>query len=157
MIKSSNIWPFALITSLFFLWGLANNMTDTLLAAFKRIMSMTDLQTSWIQMSFYGAYFLLALPAAILIKKFTYKTGVLFGLALFILGSLLFYPASITMKYGHFLSALFILAGGLSILETAANPFILAMGPKESEPRGLNDCARFSLRVAVSGAPIDKI
>ena len=97
LIRPGNIWPFLLITSLFFLWGLANNMTDTLLAAFKRIMSMSDFQTSWIQLAFYGAYFCLALPAAILIKKYTYKTGILVGLGLFILGSLLFYPASITM------------------------------------------------------------
>ena len=108
-----NRWPFILITSLFFLWGLANNMTDTLLGAFKRIMSMTDFQTSWIQMAFYGSYFLLALPAAVLIKKYTYKTGVLVGLGLFIIGALLFYPASFSMVYGHFLAALFILAGGL--------------------------------------------
>ncbi|MCO6486830.1 MAG: MFS transporter, partial [Phaeodactylibacter sp.] len=115
--------PFILITSLFLMWGLANNMTDTLLAAFKKIMSMTDFQTSWIQMAFYGSYFCLALPAALFIKKFSYKSGVLLGLGLFIAGALLFYPASQTMVYGHFLAALFILAGGLSILETTANPY----------------------------------
>ena len=78
LINSGNKWPFILVTSLFFLWGLANNMTDTLLAAFKRIMSMTDFQTSWIQLAFYGSYFLLALPAAILIKKYTYKNSAFF-------------------------------------------------------------------------------
>src|SRR5690606_35819307 len=91
LIRRDNILPLVLITSLFFFWGLANNMTDTLLAAFKRIMSMSDFQTSWIQVAFYGSYFCLALPAAILIKRYTYKTGVLLGLGLFILGSLLFY------------------------------------------------------------------
>src|SRR5690606_26376096 len=90
------VLPFILITSLFLMWGLANNMTDTLLAAFKRILSMTDFQTSWIQIAFYGSYFCLALPAAMLIKNFSYKAGVLAGLGLFILGALLFYPARIS-------------------------------------------------------------
>ena len=126
------LWPFILLTSCFAWWGLANNMTDTLLAAFKKIMSMSDFQTSWIQLAFYGSYFCLALPAAIFIKRFTYKAGVLLGLGLFVCGALLFYPASITMNYFHFLGALYILAGGLSILETSANPYIIAMGPEET-------------------------
>lgn len=143
-ISSGNTWPFILITSLFLLWGLANNMTDTLLSAFKRIMSMSDFQTSWIQVAFYGSYFCLALPAAILIKRYTYKTGVLLGLGMFVLGSLLFYPASISMSYAHFLVALFILAGGLSILETTANPYIVAMGPEDSGTRRLNLAQSFN-------------
>ncbi|RIV42502.1 L-fucose:H+ symporter permease [Flagellimonas pelagia] len=151
-----NKWPFILITSLFFLWGLANNMTDTLLAAFKRIMSMTDFQTSWIQMAFYGSYFLLALPAAILVKKYTYKSGVLVGLGLFIIGALLFYPASISMVYGHFLVALFILAGGLSILETAANPYIISMGPEETATRRLNLAQSFNPIGSITGILLSK-
>lgn len=157
LIHSGNKWPFILVTSLFFLWGLANNMTDTLLAAFKRIMSMTDFQTSWIQLAFYGSYFLLALPAAVLIKKYTYKTGVLVGLGLFIIGSLLFYPASVTMMYGHFLAALFILAGGLSILETASNPYIIAMGPEETGTRRLNLAQSFNPIGSISGVILSKI
>ena len=128
--------PFILVTSLFFLWGLANNMTDTLLAAFKKIMSKTDFETSWVQFAFYGSYFCLAIPAAIFIKKYSYKTGIILGLSLFAAGALLFYPASQTMVYGHFLMALFILAGGLSILETTANPYIIAMGDPETAGRG---------------------
>ncbi|MAZ27697.1 MAG: L-fucose:H+ symporter permease [Cytophagaceae bacterium] len=157
LITPGNKWPFILVTSLFFLWGLANNMTDTLLAAFKRIMSMTDFQTSWIQMAFYGSYFLLALPAAILIKRYTYKTGVLVGLGLFIFGAILFYPASITMMYGHFLAALFILAGGLSILETAANPYIIAMGPEETGTRRLNWAQSFNPIGSISGVLLSKV
>ena len=157
LIRSGNLWPFILVTSLFFLWGLANNMTDTLLAAFKRIMSMTDFQTSWIQFAFYGSYFFLALPAAILIKKYTYKTGILLGLGLFILGSLLFYPASITMVYGHFLAALFILAGGLSILETAANPYIVAMGPDDTGTRRLNLAQAFNPIGSLTGVYLSKV
>ncbi|MCS6967467.1 MAG: L-fucose:H+ symporter permease [Cytophagales bacterium] len=151
------IVPFALITSLFFMWGLANNMTDTLLAAFKKIMSMTDFQTSWIQIAFYGSYFCLALPAAILTKKFSYKFGVMVGLGLFIAGSLLFYPASLTKQYSHFLIALFILAGGLSILETASNPFIIAMGPPQTGTRRLNLAQSFNPIGSITGILLSKL
>jgi MFS transporter, FHS family, L-fucose permease len=149
--------PFILITSLFFMWGLANNMTDTLLAAFKRIMSMSDFQTSWIQIAFYGSYFVLALPAAIFIKKFTYKAGVLLGLGLFVVGGLMFYPASQTMTYAHFLISLFILAGGLSILETSANPYIIAMGPEESGTRRLNLSQSFNPIGSIAGVFLSKV
>ena len=106
IIPQGILLPFVLITSLFAWWGLAANMTDTLLAAFKKIMSMSDFQTSWIQVAFYGSYFCLALPAAIFIKKFTYKSGVLLGLGLYICGALLFYPASQSMLYSFFFNCL---------------------------------------------------
>jgi len=157
LIKQGNLWPFILITSLFMLWGLANNMTDTLLAAFKRIMSMTDFQTSWIQLAFYGAYFCLAFPAALYIRKFTYKSGILLGLGLFAFGSLLFYPASLTMSYGFFLLALYILAGGLSILETASNPYILVMGPPETATRRLNLAQSFNPIGSIIGIYMSKV
>ena len=156
MRKATPLLPFILVTSLFFMWGLANNMTDTLLAAFRRILSMSDFQTSWIQLAFYGSYFCLALPAAIFIKRFTYKAGILLGLGMFISGGLLFYPASITMTYGHFLGALFILAGGLSVLETAANPYIIAMGPEESGTQRLNFAQSFNPIGSISGVVISK-
>ncbi|MDW3652597.1 MAG: L-fucose:H+ symporter permease [Bacteroidia bacterium] len=148
--------PFILVTSLFFLWGLANNMTDTLLAAFKKIMSMTDFQTSWIQVAFYGSYFCLAIPAAIFIKKYSYKTGVILGLSLFAAGALLFYPASQSMVYGHFLIALFVLAGGLSILETTANPYIIAMGDPASGTRRLNLAQSFNPLGSITGVILSK-
>jgi FHS family L-fucose permease-like MFS transporter len=138
------------------MWGLANNMTDTLLAAFKKIMSMTDFQTSWIQLAFYGSYFCLALPAAFFIKKYTYKSGVLLGLGLFILGSLLFYPASNTQIYGHFLGALFVLAGGLSVLETAANSYIIFLGPPETGTRRLNLAQSFNPIGSIIGVVLSK-
>ncbi len=156
MRKSTPLLPFILVTSLFFMWGLANNMTDTLLAAFKRILSMSDFQTSWIQIAFYGSYFCLALPAAIFIRKFTYKSGILLGLGMFITGGLLFYPASLTMSYGHFLGALFILAGGLSVLETTANPYIIAMGPEETGTRRLNFAQSFNPIGSITGVIISK-
>lgn len=142
---------------MFFFWGLAANMTDTLLAAFKKIMSMTDFQTSMIQQAFYGAYFFLAFPAALYIKKFTFKSGVLLGLGLFITGAVLFYPASISMQYTHFLLALFILAGGLAILETSANPYILILGSKETATRRLNLAQSFNPIGALSGVFLSKI
>jgi len=148
--------PFILVTTMFFMWGLANNMTDTLLAAFKRIMSMSDFQTSWIQVAFYGSYFCLALPAAIFIRKFTYKSGILLGLGFFILGALLFFPASQTMVYGHFLTALFILAGGLSVLETTANPYILAMGSEENSVQRLNLAQAFNPIGSITGVLLSK-
>ncbi len=148
--------PFVLLCSLFALWGLANNMTDTLLASFKKIMSMSDFQTSWIQIAFYGSYFCLALPAAMYIRRFTYKSGVMLGLGLFALGALLFYPASRTMVYGHFLVALFILAGGLSILETSANPYAIVMGPAATSTRRLNLAQSFNPIGSITGVLLGK-
>ncbi len=156
LIPKTNLLPFVLLTSCFAWWGLANNMTDTLLAAFKRIMSMSDFQTSWIQLAFYGSYFCLALPSAIFIKKFSYKAGVLLGLGLFVIGSLLFYPASLTMNYFHFLAALYVLAGGLSVLETSANPYIIAMGPEESGVRRLNLAQSFNPIGSIAGVFLSK-
>ncbi|SFC47487.1 MFS transporter, FHS family, L-fucose permease [Parapedobacter composti] len=156
MAKRYSMIPVVLVTSLFFLWGLANNMTDTLLAAFKKIMSMTDAQTSLIQMSFYGAYFVLALPAALYIRRYSYKSGILLGVGLFTAGALLFYPASRTMDYAHFLIALFVLAGGLSILETAANPYILSLGPAQTATRRLNIAQSFNPIGSITGVVLSK-
>jgi FHS family L-fucose permease-like MFS transporter len=149
--------PFILLTSLFALWGLANNMTDVLLATFKRIMSMSDFQTSWIQIAFYGSYFCLALPAAVFIRRFTYKAGVLLGLGMFAAGAFLFFPASQTMVYGHFLVALFILAGGLSVLETSANPYAIAMGPERSATQRLNLAQSFNPLGSITGVLLGKL
>ena len=158
LIAPGNLIPFILITSLFLLWGLANNMTDTLLAAFKRIMSMTDARTSLIQISCYGlGYFIFALPAAIYVKRFSYKSGVLLGLGLYILGCLMFFPAKMTGNYFHFLGALWILFGGLSILETAANPYIIAMGKESTGTRRLNLAQSFNPLGSIMGVVISQI
>lgn len=130
--------PFALVSLLFLLWGIANNMNDTLLAAFKRIMSMSDLQTSLVQFAFYGAYFCIALPAALFIRRYSYKSGILLGLFVYAVGTMLFYPAGITASYPFFLFAIYVMACGCAILETTANPYILAMGPQETSTRRLN-------------------
>ncbi|MDT8401259.1 MAG: L-fucose:H+ symporter permease [Bacteroidales bacterium] len=158
LVSRENILPFILITSLFFMWGLANNMTDTLLAAFKRIMSMSDTRTSLIQVACYGlGYFIFALPAAIFIKRFSYKSGVLLGLGLYLIGCLLFFPARVTGNYFHFLGALWILFGGLSVLETAANPYIITMGNEETGTRRLNLAQSFNPLGSISGVVISQV
>lgn len=144
VIEKKNLLPFALVTVLFLLWGLANNMTDTLLAAFKRIMDMTDTQTSFIQMAFYGAYFCLALPAAIFIRRFSFKSGILVGLGLYAAGAMLFLPAAWTESYAFYLIAIYIMASGCSFLETTANPYIMSMGAPETATRRLNIAQSFN-------------
>lgn len=136
---------FGLLTTCFAAWGLANNMTDPLVRAFKGIFTdLSNTESALVQFSFYGAYFVLALPAAFLIKRFSYKTGVLVGLGLFAVGALLFYPASLALRFGPFLAAIFVLAGGLSILETSCNPYIVALGPEETGTRRLNLAQSFN-------------
>jgi len=143
--------PFALVTSLFLLWGVANNMNDTLLAAFKRVMSISDLQTSFVQFAFYGSYFCFALPAALYIRKFSYKSGIMTGLALYALGAILFTPAGRMASYPAFLIAIYVMAGGCAILETTANPMIMSMGPAENATRRLNIAQAFNPIGAIMG------
>lgn len=152
------VFPFILITSLFFLWGLANNMTDTLLAAFKRIMSMSDSRTAFIQIAAYGlGYFIFALPAAVYVKRYSYKSGILLGLGLYLTGCLLFFPAKLTGNYFHFLGALWILFGGLSVLETAANPYIIAMGSVQTATRRLNLAQSFNPIGSITGVFLSQV
>lgn len=148
--------PFLLVSLLFLMWGVANNMNDTLLAAFKRIMSMSDLQTSLVQFAFYGAYFCFALPAALFIRRFSYKAGILLGLALYAAGTMLFYPAGNAASYGFFLFAIYVMASGCSILETTANPYILAMGPRETATRRLNIAQTFNPIGAILGIMLSR-
>ena len=148
--------PFVLVTSLFALWGLANNMTDTLLAAFRKIMQMSDTQTSFIQMAFYGAYFCLALPAALFIRKYSYKSGVVLGLAMYAGGALLFWPAAKVESYAFYLIAIYILAAGCSVLETTANPYIMSMGSPETATRRLNIAQSFNPIGSILGILVSK-
>lgn len=143
-IEKQYLLPFCLVGTLFLLWGIANNMTDTLLAAFRRIMSMNDAQTSMIQFAFYGSYFCFALPAALFIRKYSYKMGVILGLLLYAAGTMLFYPAAQTASYAFYLIAIYVMAGGCSILETTANPYILSMGSPETATRRLNIAQSFN-------------
>ena len=155
-LEKKYLLPFALVTSLFLLWGLANNMTDTLLAAFKRIMDMSDAQTSLIQFAFYGSYFCFALPAAIFISRHSFKSGVILGLLLYSAGAILFLPAAYAASYGFYLVAIYIMAGGCSVLETTANPYILSMGSPETATRRLNIAQSFNPIGSIIGILMSK-
>ncbi|MFN5331233.1 MAG: L-fucose:H+ symporter permease [Bacteroidota bacterium] len=148
--------PFILITSLFALWGFANDITNPMVAAFKRVLELNNTQASWVQLAFYGGYFTMALPAAFFIKKYSYKAGVLFGLGLYSVGACLFYPAAALENYGFFLAALYILTFGLAFLETTANPYILSMGPEETATRRLNLAQAFNPMGALAGLFVAK-
>ena len=134
----SYVLPFILITTCFALWGFANDITNPMVKAFSKIFRMSVTQGSLVQVAFYGGYFCMALPAAMFIRKFSYKAGVLVGLGLYALGALLFLPAKSVGVYGFFLIAYFIMTCGLSFLETSCNPYILSMGSEETSTRRLN-------------------
>lgn len=137
-IEKKYLVPFVLITFCFALWGFANDITNPMVKAFSKIFRMSVMDGSLVQLAFYGGYFAMAYPAAIFIRKYSYKTGVLVGLGLYALGALLFWPAKMIGVYPPFLIAYFILTCGLSFLETSCNPYILSMGPEESSTRRLN-------------------
>ena len=143
--------PFVLITSLFALWGFANDITNPMVSAFKKILELNNTQASWVQAAFYGGYFTMALPAAYVVKKFSYKTGILVGLALYAIGALLFFPAAALENYAFFLAALYIITFGLAFLETTANPFILSMGDEATATLRLNLAQAFNPFGALMG------
>lgn len=136
--------PFILITACFALWGAANNMTDLLVPAFQKVLSMSQFESSFIQSAFYGAYFCMALPAAILIQKYSYKKGVLIGLSIYALGAALCFPASQAMSFYFFLFAFYVFAAGCAILETVAAPYILSMGPEATATQRINLAQAFN-------------
>ena len=130
--------PFILVTLCFALWGFANDITNPMVKAFSKIFRMNVTDGTLVQVAFYGGYFCMAFPAAIFIRKYSYKAGVLMGLGLYAIGALLFFPAKAVGIYGCFLVAYFIMTCGLSFLETSCNPYILTMGPEETATRRLN-------------------
>lgn len=140
----SYLVPFILITACFALWGFANDITNPMVKAFSKIFRTSVTDGALVQVAFYGGYFAMALPAAMFIRKFSYKAGILLGLGLYAFGALLFYPAKMTGAYYPFLLAYFILTCGLSFLETSANPYILSMGPEETATRRLNLAQSFN-------------
>ena len=156
VIEKKFLLPFILITTLFALWGVAANMTDTLLAAFRKVMQMSDTQTTFIQMAFYGAYFFIALPAALFIRKHSYKSGVILGLILYATGAILFLPAAWAASYAFYLFAIYVMATGCSVLETTSNPYILAMGSQETATRRLNIAQAFNPIGCITGILISK-
>ena len=134
----SYLIPFILVTFCFALWGFANDITNPMVKAFSKIFRMSVTDGTLVQVAFYGGYFCMAFPAAIFIRKYSYKAGVLMGLGLYAIGALLFFPAKAVGIYGCFLIAYFIMTSGLSFLETSCNPYILTMGPEETATRRLN-------------------
>ncbi|MCK4922579.1 MAG: L-fucose:H+ symporter permease [Bacteroidales bacterium] len=152
IIEKKYLIVFILITSLFALWGFANDMTNPMVSAFKKILKeLSNTEASLIQLAFYGGYATMAIPAALFIKKFSYKSGILVGLSLYAIGALLFYPAASYEAFGFFLAALYILTFGLAFLETTANPFVLSMGSPETATRRLNLAQSFNPIGSLSG------
>ena len=135
---------FALVASLFFMWAIANNFNDILIKQFQKALELSRMQSGLIQTAFYFGYFTVALPAGWVITKLGYKNGILIGLALYALGAVLFYPAAEVRQFEFFLLALFVIAAGLAFLETAANPYITAMGPKSTAAQRLNLAQSFN-------------
>ncbi|MFV0248150.1 MAG: L-fucose:H+ symporter permease [Tenacibaculum sp.] len=144
VVSKKILLPFILITSLFALWGFANSVTDPMVQAFKKLLELSNSQAAWVQMAFYGGYFCMALPAALFVRKYSYKTAILLGLALYSAGALLFYPAAITEQFWFFCMGLYVLTFGLAFLETAANPYILAMGSSKTATQRLNLAQAFN-------------
>lgn len=142
---------FALVTALFFLWGIPNNLNDVLIRQFMKSFAMTRFQAGLVQSAFYMGYFVLAMPAAIVMRRLGYKSGFVIGLALFTLGTAMFWPAATIARYSFFLVALFIIAGGLSFLETASNPFIAQLGDPRTAARRLNLAQAFNPLGSITG------
>src|SRR5215813_13259582 len=136
--------PFVLVTFLFFLWGIPNSMNDVLIRQFMKSFELSRFQAGLVQSAFYMGYFTLAVPAAILMKKSGYKAGFITGLMLLSSGAFLFWPAALAQRFGFFLAALFVMASGLSFLETASNPFIAQLGDPASSVRRLNFSQAFN-------------
>ncbi|MDX9883894.1 MAG: L-fucose:H+ symporter permease [Prolixibacteraceae bacterium] len=164
IIPKGIVLPFILLTSLFFAWAVPNNLTDTMLAAFKRIMSLSDSKTAWIQVACYLlGYGFFALPAALFIKRFTYKSGVMLGLAMYAAGTFMFYPAMLISEWNTgvgfmmFLLAIIILFAGLSILETSANSYVCAIGPEKTATQRLNFAQSFNPFGAITGVIVSQV
>ena len=157
LFPSGNFLPFFLVTALFFLWGIPNNLNDVLIRQFMKSFAITRFQAGLIQSAFYMGYFLLAVPAALLMRRLGYKAGFLTGLVLFGTGAFLFWPAALAGRYSFFLFALFVIASGLSFLETASNPFIAQCGDPQTSERRLNFSQAFNPIGAISGVLIGTI
>lgn len=142
--KKSWLFPFILVTSLFFFWGFVHNLDPILIPHLRKAFNLSDLQSSLIDSSVFIAYFVMALPAGYIMRKYGYKSGIMIGLVLFGVGSILFVPAANSLQYIYFLGALFVIACGLTFLETAANPYVTILGPAETATKRLNFSQSFN-------------
>nr|AEP84407.1 L-fucose permease [bacterium enrichment culture clone g13] len=152
----SLLLPLILIVSLFFLWGMANNLNDILITQFKKVFTLSDFKAGLVQSAFYTGYFVFSIPAALWMKRFGYKAAVVFGLLLYAAGAFLFYPAAAEREYVLFLGALFVIASGLAFLETSANPLIVAMGDPATAERRLNFAQSFNPFGCIAGIVIGR-
>lgn len=143
--------PFILVTSLFALWGFANDITNPMVAAFKKILLISNFESSLVQFAFYGGYCVMAVPAAIFIKRYSYKSGIILGLTLYAAAALFFPVAGHMMAFWAFLLAYFVMTCGLSFLETTSNPYILAMGAEETSTQRLNLAQSFNPMGSLTG------
>jgi FHS family L-fucose permease-like MFS transporter len=154
LFPAGQLVPFFLVTALFFLWGIPNNLNDVLIRQFMKSFAITRFQAGLVQSAFYMGYFVLAMPAALIMRRLGYKAGFVIGLFLFGLGTFLFWPAALAGRYAFFLLALFVIASGLSFLETASNPFIAQLGDPESSERRLNFSQAFNPLGSITGVLI---
>lgn len=154
LVEKKYLLPFVVITTLFALWGFANDITNPMVAAFQTLMELPAAKASLIQFAFYGGYATMAIPAALFVRKHTYKSGILLGLALYALGALLFIPAAARQSFTFFCFSLYILTFGLAFLETTANPFILSLGSKENATRRLNLSQAFNPMGSLAGMAV---
>ena len=152
-----NVVPFFLVTALFLFWGIPSNMNDILIKQFMKSFEITRFKAGLIQSAFYMGYFLLAVPAALVMRRFGYKTGLVIGLFLYSAGTFLFWPAALVQQYGFFLFALFVIASGASFLETGANSFIALLGDPRTSERRLNFSQAFNPVGAVTGVLVGTI
>jgi FHS family L-fucose permease-like MFS transporter len=146
-----------LVTALFLLWGIPANLNNVLIKQFMKSFEISRFQAGLIQSAFYMGYFLLALPAALIMRKYSYKTGFVFGLMLYGTGALLFWPAAVVRHYGFFLFALFVMATGLAFLETGANPFIAVLGDPRTSERRLNFSQAFNTLGSIGGVVVGTV
>ena len=154
LVEKKYLVPFIAITTLFALWGFANDITNPMVAAFQTLMELPAAKASLIQFAFYGGYATMAIPAALFIRKFSYKSGILLGLALYAIGAFLFIPAAAQQSFTFFCFSLYILTFGLAFLETTANPFILSLGNKENATRRLNLAQAFNPMGSLAGMAV---
>ena len=150
----SYVVPFVLITTLFALWGFANDITNPMVAAFQTVMELPARQASMVQFAFYGGYATMAIPAALFIRRYNYKYGILLGLSLYAVGAFLFIPAAAQQSFTFFCCSLYILTFGLAFLETTANPFILSLGSKSTSTRRLNLAQAFNPMGSLCGMAV---
>lgn len=157
VVSKDILLPFILVTSLFFLWGFPNDLTNPMVEVFKNVLNISNVKASYVQLAFYGGYATMAIPAALFIRKYSYKYSIIVGLFLFMIGSLMMYPSATLVNYNLFLVSFYLLTFGLAFLETTANPMILELGNRETATQRLNLSQAFNPMGALAGQMVARI